>query len=64
MLHYMYILYLVIKAIFSWTRNSESVAAAEFNYLLLTKLNPKRTKPEQPKHSSSIDGPVSLEQNE
>jgi hypothetical protein len=59
MLHYMYILYLVIKEIFSWTRSVESVAAVIFNYLLLTKLNPKHTKPEQP-----IDGPVSREQYE
>jgi len=59
MLRYMYILYLVIKEIFSWTRSAESVAAVIFNYLLLTKLNPKHTKPEQP-----IDGPVSQEQYE
>jgi len=60
----MYILYIVIKAIFSWTRSSESVAAAIYNYLLLAKPNPKQTKPEQPKHSSSIDGPVSRERYE
>jgi hypothetical protein len=60
--YYMYILYLVIKAIFSWTRSSESVVAAIFNYLLLIKPNPKHTKPEQPKQSSSTDGPVSQEQ--
>jgi len=47
-------LYLVIKA----------VAAAIFNYLLLIKPNPKHTKSEQPKHSSSTDGPVSWEQYE
>jgi len=57
-------IYLVIKAIFSWTRSSESVVAAIFNYLLLIKPNPKHTKPEQTKHSSSIDGPVSREQYE
>ena len=60
----MYILYLVINAIFIWTISSESAVAAVFNYLLLTNPNPKHRIPEQPKYSINIEGPVCQEQYE